>query len=174
MNTEKETVDQGDLFDGGRRKQRRPRNPQEWKIVALRDCPIPQRLAPCATPDQAAEYWRLHVPKHPCFSPEIECAVVLVLTTRRHIRGHYFVAHGTLDTLLVHPREVFRLALIGGASAVVLLHNHPSGDPSPSEADIRATRELIRAGQVLKVDLLDHIIIGSSTHWSLKESGHFQ
>jgi DNA repair protein RadC len=76
-------------------------------------------------------------------------------------------------TLLVHPREVFRLAVMSSASAVVLMHNHPSGDPTPSEADIKVTRDLIRAGQLLKIEVLDHVIMGNSKHCSLKELGYF-
>ena len=86
---------------------------------------------------------------------------------------------GTLDTLLVHPREVFRAAIAANAAAVVLAHNHPSGDPTPSEADIKVTRDLIRAGQLLKIDVLDHVIIGRATperpkdYASLRELGYF-
>lgn len=80
--------------------------------------------------------------------------VVLMFNTRRRIKGHYLVSIGTLDTLLVHPREIFRNAIMVGISAIVLLHKHPSGDPTSSEADIRVTRELIRAGQLLKLEVL--------------------
>lgn len=75
------------------------------------------------------------------------------------------------------PREVFRTALICGAAAIILAHNHPSGDPSPSEADIKVTRELIKAGQMLKIEVLDHIIAGKATaerpYTSLRELGYF-
>src|SRR4029434_2947592 len=102
------------------------------------------------------------------------CLVVLILNTRRRIRGHYLVSIGTLDTILVHPREVFRLVIMAGRpSAIVLAHNHPSGDPTPSEADIRTTRELIKAGQLLRIDVLDHVIIGNPAHASLRELGYF-
>jgi DNA repair protein RadC len=69
----------------------------------------------------------------------------------------------------VHPREAFAAAISKRASAIVLVHNHPSGDPSPSEADIKVTRDLIRAGQLLKIDVLDHIIIGRATPESAKD-----
>jgi len=65
-----------------------------------------------------------------------------------------------MDTILVHPREVFRLAIIAAASAVIVMHNHPSGESTPSEADIKVTRDLIRAGQLLKMELIDHVVIG--------------
>jgi DNA repair protein RadC len=96
-----------------------------------------------------------------------------MLNTRRRVKGHYLVSIGTLDTILVHPREVFRLALITSAASVVLMHNHPSGDPTPSEADIKVTRDLIRAGQLLKIEVVDHIVIGTSKYASLRELGYF-
>ena len=99
--------------------------------------------------------------------------VVLHLNTRRRIRGHHFVSTGSLDTLLVHPREIFRTAIAANASAIMLMHNHPSGEPSPSEADIKVTRDLIRAGQLLKMEVLDHIVVGNPTHASLRELGCF-
>jgi DNA repair protein RadC len=147
---------------------------KEFKLVALRECPLPADMALCDTPDKAAEYWRTHVVNHPAYSGEVETFVVLMLNTRRRVRGHVFVSTGTLDTVLVHPREVFRAAIVAGASAVILAHNHPSGEPSPSEADIRVTRDLIRAGQLLKIEVLDHVIIGAgSMHCSLRELGYF-
>lgn len=79
----------------------------------------------------------------------------------------------------MHPREVFRVAIVAGAAAVVIMHNHPSGDPTPSESDVKATRDLIRAGQLLKLEVLDHVILGRATEerskdWaSLRELGYF-
>jgi len=69
----------------------------------------------------------MHIAQHPYFNPECECLVVLILNTRRKVKGHQFVSTGTMDTLLVHPREVFRLAVMASASAIVVMHNHPSG-----------------------------------------------
>lgn len=110
---------------------------------------------------------------------EVERFQVLLVNTRRRLIRVERMADGTLDTLLVHPREVFRAAIAAGASAVILAHNHPSGDPLPSEADIRVTRDLIRAGQLLKIEVLDHIILGRRTpdrprdYVSLRELGYF-
>jgi DNA repair protein RadC len=126
----------------------------------------------CDTPDKAAEYWRMHVTDHPYFNPECECFVALMLNTRRRVKGHYLVSIGTLDTILVHPREVFRLALMTSAAAIVVMHNHPSGDATPSEADIKVTRDLMRAGQLLKIELLDHVVIGHGQYRSLRELGY--
>jgi DNA repair protein RadC len=145
----------------------------EYKVVALRECPLPESLAYCDTPDRAAEYWRLHVQTNPYFNPECECFVILILNTRRRAKGHQLLTIGTMDTLLVHPREVFRAAIIASASAVVLMHNHPSGESTPSDADIKVTRDLIRAGQLLKIEVLDHVIMGNPNYSSLRELGYF-
>jgi len=109
----------------------------------------------------------------------VETFQILLLNTRRRLIRVADISQGTLDTLLVHPREVFRAAIAAGAAAVLLVHNHPSGDPAPSEADIKVTRDLIRAGQLLKIDVVDHIIIGRATperskdYASLRELGYF-
>jgi DNA repair protein RadC len=109
----------------------------------------------------------------------VETLQILLLNTRRKLIRLEEVSDGTIDTLLVHPREVFKSAIAANAAAVVLAHNHPSGDPTPSEADIKVTRDLIRAGQLLQIEVLDHIIIGRATrerpkdYVSLRELGHF-
>jgi DNA repair protein RadC len=109
----------------------------------------------------------------------VETLQALLLNTRRRLIRVEEISDGTIDTLLVHPREVFKKAIAANAAAVVLAHNHPSGDPTPSEADIKVTRDLIRAGQLLKIDVLDHVIIGRATperpkdYVSLRELGYF-
>ena len=97
----------------------------------------------------------------------------LLLNTRKRVKGHHLVSIGTMDTILVHPREIFRLAIVTNASAIIVLHNHPSGESSPSEADIKVTRDLIRAGQLLKMELLDHVIVGNGNFSSLRNLGFF-
>jgi DNA repair protein RadC len=110
---------------------------------------------------------------------EVEQFQIVLLNTRRKLIRVERISQGTLDTILVHPREVFKLAIGANASAIVLVHNHPSGDPTPSEADIKVTRDLIRAGQILKIEVLDHIILGRRTqarpkdYVSLRELGYF-
>jgi DNA repair protein RadC len=109
----------------------------------------------------------------------VETFQILLLNTRRRLIRVEQVSQGLLDTILVHPREVFKSAISARASAVVLVHNHPSGDPSPSDADIKVTRDLIRAGQLLKMEVVDHVILGRATvdrakdYSSLRELGHF-
>jgi DNA repair protein RadC len=110
---------------------------------------------------------------------EVETFHVILVNTRRRLISTERLAQGTLDTLLVHPREVFRRAIAANASALILAHNHPSGDPAPSEADIKVTRDLIRAGHLLKIEVLDHLILGRRTDQrtrdfvSLRELGYF-
>jgi DNA repair protein RadC len=110
---------------------------------------------------------------------QVESFQTLLLNTRKRLIRMEEISQGLLDTLLVHPREVFRPAIVANAAAVLLVHNHPSGDPTPSEADIKATRDLIRAGQLLKIEVVDHIVIGRASaarnkdYSSLKELGYF-
>jgi DNA repair protein RadC len=110
---------------------------------------------------------------------EVESFQVVLLNTRKRLVRVEEISDGLLDTLLVHPREVFRAAIAANAAGIVLVHNHPSGDPAPSEADIKVTRDLIRAGQLLKIDVVDHVIIGRATperskdYASLRELGYF-
>jgi len=110
---------------------------------------------------------------------QVENFQVVLLNTRRRLIRIEHISQGTLDTLLVHAREVFKPAIAASAAAIVVVHNHPSGDPSPSEADIKVTRDLIRAGQLLKIEVLDHVILGRATpertkdYASLKELGYF-
>lgn len=104
---------------------------------------------------------------------------VLLLNTRRRLIRKEMVSKGTLDSTVVHPRDVFKAAIAANASALILVHNHPSGDPQPSEADVRITRDLIRSGQLLKIDVLDHVILGRRAegrerdYASLRELGYF-
>ncbi len=151
----------------------------EWKIVSLRECLPPDQLTLADSPAVAANYWQQHVTQHPCFNPDVECFVVLLVNTRRRITGHHLVSTGTIDMLLVHPREVFRAAIIAAAAAVIVMHNHPSGEPTPSDADVKVTRDLIRAGQLMRTEVLDHVIMGRACgmfptgYSSLKELGYF-
>jgi DNA repair protein RadC len=124
------------------------------------------------TPERAAHYWRANIPQADWYDPCKEAFVVFVLNTRRRIIGHNLVSLGSLDSVTVHAREVFRPAIVIAGAAIVLAHNHPSLDPTPSEADIKVTRDLVRAGQLLRIDVLDHIIIGDR-HVSLREAGYF-
>ena len=96
---------------------------------------------------------------------------VVTLDTRHRVIGTHLVSVGTLDASLVHPREVFRPVLRDAAAAVLLVHNHPSGDPSPSPEDHAVTRRLEAAGRTLGVDVLDHVVVASGDSVSLRSTG---
>lgn len=110
------------------------------------------------TPERAADILR-----EECRLEPVERLYVLLLNTRRRLIAAHALSQGTLDTVMGHPREVFHAAIAKRASAIILAHCHPSGDPSPSEADIRFTRDMVRSGHILKIEVLDHIIMGRRT-----------
>ena len=92
--------------------------------------------------------------------PLQEQFIVIPVDRKNRPLGRFVISVGTVSSTLVHPREVFRPAILAGASAVFVAHNHPSGDPAPSRADIRATRQLREAAKILHIELLDHVIEG--------------
>lgn len=94
---------------------------------------------------------------------------ILCLTTKHRVIAFHEVSRGILDSTLVHPREVFRAALLANAAAIVAGHNHPSGDPSPSPDDVALTRRLAAAGDIMGVPLLDHVIVGDGRYYSFRE-----
>jgi DNA repair protein RadC len=101
---------------------------------------------------------------------------VLCLDTKNGLINRHLASLGIVDASLVHPREIFRCAITDNATAIVLVHNHPSGDPTPSAEDVRITRQLIEAGRILSIKVLDHVVIGRSQdgspgQQSLRETG---
>ena len=147
-------------------------NGGEFKVMRLQDAPL-REVATLDTSQAAVDYLRPMLENSIAYRPDTENLIVVYLNTRKRPIGWEVISNGTLDTLLVHPREVFKSAIVANAAALVLVHNHPSGDPTPSEADIKVTRDLIRAGQLMKIELVDHIVIGSGKHSSLRELGYF-
>lgn len=100
-----------------------------------------------------------------------EVFILITLNTKNIVTGYFEVHRGTINTSLVHPREVFKRALLNNASNIMVAHNHPSGDPNPSKEDIQITERLKEAGNLLGINLLDHIIVGEDKYISLKEKG---
>lgn len=100
-----------------------------------------------------------------------EVFILITLNTKNIVTGYFEVHRGTINTSLVHPREVFKRALLNNASNIIVAHNHPSGDPNPSKEDIQITERLKEAGNLLGINLLDHIIVGEDKYISLKEKG---
>jgi DNA repair protein RadC len=105
--------------------------------------------------------------------PVEQFGVVLLDARHRLIRAQ-LLSSGVRDASLVHPREVFREAVLAGASAIVAFHNHPSGDPAPSEDDVLLTHRLVRAGAVMGIDVVDHLILSDTQYYSLKEAGRIE
>ena len=99
--------------------------------------------------------------------------LALLLDTRGRLIKVSEISVGSLDTSIVHPREVFKEAVSASAASVIFVHNHPSGSPEPSEDDIKLTKRLSGAGEIMGIDVLDHIIIGDRQHLSLKGKGLF-
>ena len=97
--------------------------------------------------------------------------LVIMLDTRSRLIKVAEVSVGSLDSSIVHPREVFREAISASAASVIFAHNHPSGDTTPSEDDIKLTRRLGQAGELMGIDVLDHVIIGGEDYLSLKREG---
>jgi DNA repair protein RadC len=110
--------------------------------------------------------------------PLAESFYVIILNRRNKPMGRHLVTQGTATAALAHPREVFRIAVMASAAAVVCVHNHPSGDPSPSACDIQLTRSLKEAGKIIDIPLLDHVIVGNAVddplnrgYYSFREAG---
>lgn len=95
----------------------------------------------------------------------------IFLNTKNHVIGHEVLSVGSLNATIVHPREVFRAAIQRSSSAIICVHNHPSGDPTPSHEDVEMTRRLTDCGAMIGIDVLDHVVIGDQTFVSLKEQG---
>jgi DNA repair protein RadC len=99
--------------------------------------------------------------------------LAVLLDTRGQVIKISEISVGSLDTSIVHPREVFREAMTASAASVIFVHNHPSGNPEPSEEDVKLTERLAQAGEIVGIDVLDHIIIGDKSYLSLKRKGLF-
>ena len=98
---------------------------------------------------------------------------LVTLDVKNNITGIFTVSTGTLNSSIVHPREVFKRAVLQNSASIIICHNHPSGDPAPSQEDINITKRIYEAGKILGIELLDHVIIGDNKYTSLKEKGVF-
>lgn len=141
------------------------------KIISVaelgRRLSIPEKQNPQI--NSAKDIADILIPKMSHF--EEEHLVAIYLNTRRRIIKSKTLFIGSLNESIINSREIFKIALEEGASGIILAHNHPSGDPIPSEADIESTKDIHQAGTIMGIPLLDHIIIGDKTYWSLKENG---
>ena len=98
---------------------------------------------------------------------------LITLDIKNNITGIFTVSIGSLNSSIVHPREIFKRAVLQNAASIIICHNHPSGDPVPSKEDINITKRIYEAGKILGIELLDHVIIGDNKYTSLKEKGVF-
>ena len=98
---------------------------------------------------------------------------VILLTTRNDVMSIEHLYKGSLNTTIVRIAEVFRAAILTNAAAIALVHNHPSGDPTPSAEDITLTKNVIRAGKLLDIEVMDHLVVAGGTYVSMKQRGHF-
>ena len=133
------------------------------KLAILRE-PTAEPLPVIRTPDDLEQY--LEPMK---YLPE-ENFVSLHLSAKNSLIGYHVSSHGTLSASLVHPREVFKAALLSNAHCIVVAHNHPSGSLDPSADDLNTTRQLIAAGKLLGVEILDHVIVSYRAIASIRES----
>ncbi len=118
------------------------------------------------TPDEVLTYCKASLAEH-----TEECLELIYLSVRNTVIGTEIVSSGTLDRVSISPRKIVERALAAKASAIILVHNHPSGDPTPSADDIAVTKEVTRAAALLGITVHDHIIIGRGQHYSLKANG---
>jgi DNA repair protein RadC len=137
-------------FELGRREELEP----ELKNFDIKDPEAVVKAIRASIKDKAKEHFKL-----------------ILLNPRNKIIGISTISIGTLNASLVHPREVFKDAIMHSAASVVLAHNHPSGDPDPSEDDLTITKRLIEAGKILGIEVLDHIVIAKNGLFSFKERG---
>lgn len=124
-----------------------------------------QKLKIITTPKDAIDYFRFLEDK------ETEEFWVMMLNTKNAVIGSKCVSIGTLNAALAQPREIFNVAIRHMASSIIVAHNHPSGDCTPSTEDIAVTRSIIKAGRLLNIECIDHIIIGRQKSISLKQEG---
>ena len=130
-------------------------------VLSTKERPVIRRPA-----DVAAVVWEY------LKEADREHFVVLFLDTKNRVTGIHTVSIGIIDSTLVHPREVFKAAILSGAAGIILAHNHPSGDPTPSAEDRRITQRLVEGGQLLGIEVMDHVVVGDKDRWvSFKEKG---
>jgi DNA repair protein RadC len=132
----------------------------EVRVLTVREEEPKQRPSRIDSPEAAIAYWRRHVARAPWFDPGREMAVVICCNTKYVAVAFALVSIGTVNEALVHPRDIFRPAIALNAFAVVLMHNHPSGEAKPSKNDEALTNQIRQAGNILQIKLLDHVIVG--------------
>ena len=142
------------------------------RILTLSESFVQDKVLDSA--EDAVKFYRENIESAPDYEPDQEQVHVLYLSTRMHLKHWRLIALGCVNSVITHAPDVLRPAVITGCPKFILMHNHPSGSPEPSEADIRITRTLIRAAETLQLELADHIIVGRGKHQSLRELGYIE
>lgn len=148
----------------------------EYKIQKIRVCEAPASIA-CDTPDRVAELWRTGPAKADWFDEDKECIVVFGMDTKLKCKGFYLIALGSVNECTARICEILKPVIVENCTSFCAAHNHPSGDPLPSQADIDLTRRLNEAARIMGIRLQDHIIMGKPRHsgdrgfFSFREGG---
>jgi len=138
----------------------------EVKVLAVRELECEEKVE---SERKALAVWQALVETASWYDPDKEACVALLLNNKHQVTAAHLVSLGTLDGAVVHAREVFRPAIVAAAKAVLLMHNHPSGDPTPSAEDLEMTRAMAAAGKLLDMPVLDHIVVGDrGRHYSFR------
>lgn len=137
-------------------------------LQMLREKTFPYQTNKITSPDSAANLLKEFIG-----NSDRENLVLLCLDTKNQITALHTVAIGSLNSAIVHPREIFKVAVLSNAASIILAHNHPSSDPTPSREDIEVTKRIKEASLIMGVELLDHVIVGpNSEYCSLREKGY--
>ena len=128
----------------------------------------PDMVSVIRSPEDAANVARDFIHLH---EESEEYLYMICMNTKNKIIGVFEVSHGNVNSSIVGVREIFQKALLANAVSIIVMHNHPSGDPKPSREDVEVTKRLVEAGNILGIQVLDHIIVGD-TYSSLKEKGY--
>jgi len=138
------------------------------KVCLVRESSTAAVARHVQSPADAAEVLRAHIG-----DSDREVFAALLLDTRNRVVGIHTISIGSVNASIVHPREVFKAAFLANAAAVLVGHNHPSGEETPSQEDVAITHRLRQAGEILGVPVLDHLVLGAATFHSMKERGLF-
>ena len=158
-------------------KLKSPKAIRQVKVMVQTLKEVSKPYGAMQAPTQLADFWRREVASADWFDPEKEHLVVVCLDAKLKLKAFNVVSIGLNNQTLLHAREVFRPAISVAAAHVVIIHNHPSGDPSPSSDDVRITRQMVKAGEVLGIPCLDSVIVGQpdqrnpSGFVSMKQAG---
>jgi DNA repair protein RadC len=139
-----------------------------FRVQLVKDGSFTSTSDPCSVTNPGSVY---NMVKDDLSNIDREYFLCLMLNTKNKVIGLNTVSIGSLSASIVHPREVFKPAIIAGAASIILIHNHPSGDPSPSQEDLEVTRRLHDAGNLLGINVRDHLVIGDNCFFSFKEKG---